>query len=73
MKCQAWQQIELQAKCKLYIFILYYFSNHYFKYHLDIPPSNSKTVSRGSLVSIMSDYRLDDQGSIRSKGKGIFF
>jgi hypothetical protein len=28
--------------------------------------------SWGSSVSIVSDYRLDDQGSIPGKGKGFF-
>jgi hypothetical protein len=29
--------------------------------------------SRGSLVSIVSDYGLDDQGSIPDRGRGFFF
>lgn len=29
--------------------------------------------SQGSPVSIMSDYRLDDWGSIPGRGKGFFF
>jgi hypothetical protein len=29
--------------------------------------------SRGSLVSIVSDYGLDDRGSISDRGRGFFF
>jgi hypothetical protein len=30
-------------------------------------------LSQGSSGSIMSDYRLDDQGSIPDMGRGFFF
>jgi hypothetical protein len=30
-------------------------------------------VSRGSSVSIVSEYRLDDRSSIPGRGKGLFF
>jgi hypothetical protein len=35
--------------------------------------SNARKMSRGSSVSIVSDYGLDDRGSIPDRGRGFFF
>jgi hypothetical protein len=45
--------------------------------HRLIPPHNfartpCQYMSRGNAVSIMSDYRLDDQSSISGRSKGFF-
>jgi hypothetical protein len=33
----------------------------------------SRRMSRGSSVSIVTDYELDDRGSIPDRGRGFFF
>jgi hypothetical protein len=40
----------------------------------DSPSPHPRNLwSRGSSVSIVSDYGLDDQGSIPDRGRGFFF
>jgi hypothetical protein len=39
---------------------------------MNINICNRKIWSRGSSVSILSDYRLDDRDSIPDRGKGFF-